>query len=133
MSLESERRAIGTRLTESRANIRAGMQASRASTFKRDLNALESSSRKQVKLSEPEVRGARPATSGIGSWTPPATNTGGGIASPVTETSYAAREFYSSQYVTTSDGMFVLEIEPVKKIVMLDADGGDFVQEFAAP
>lgn len=133
MSLESERRAIGTRLTESRAAIRDSMRASRASTFKRDLNALESGSRKVVDLSKVEPRGARPAGRGVAYYVPPDTTGSGGIASPVTETSYAAREFYSSQYVTTSDGMFVLEIEPVKKIVMLDADGGDFVQEFAAP
>lgn len=110
------------------------MANTRASSFKRDLNALESGSRKAATLSVVEAKGARPATRGEAVYVPPtSTGTGGGIASPVTETSYAAREFYDSKYITSPDGIFVLEIEPVKKITMLDADGGDFVQVFAEP
>ena len=83
MSLADERRAI-----------RNGVAASRASTFKSDLNALESSRRKSGGLLALERRGARVATKGRGAWNPanvPSTGTGGGIASPLTEPSYAAR------------------------------------------
>ena len=134
MSLESDRRAIGTRLTESRAAIRAGMQASRASTFKRDLNALESNSRKLVKLSEPEAKGARPATSGIGSWTPPTSNTGGGgIASPLVESDFAERIYWAEHSELSPDGLFSYTYTPIREITQLDANSLEVKQQFAEP
>lgn len=125
MSLADERRAI-----------RNGVAASRASTFKSDLNALESSRRKSGGLLALERRGARVATKGRGSWNPanvPSTGGGGGIASPLVEPSYAAREFWGDRYFTTSDGFFALQLQPVKKIVMQDANGNPVVQQFAEP
>ena len=125
MSLADERRAI-----------RNGVAASRASTFKSDLNALESSRRKSGGLLALERRGARVATKGRGSWNPanvPSTGGGGGIASPLTETSYAAREFWGDHYFLTSDGFFAHQLQPVKKLVMQDANGNPVVQQLAEP
>lgn len=134
MSIESERRAIGQRLTESRATIRDSMRASRASTFKRDLNTLETIPRKEPGLRVVEPRGARPATVGESYWSSskePAA--GGGIASPITEPSAAAREFWGAAVIATSDGIFTLEIEPIKKVVMQDANSVAAVFEYAEP
>jgi hypothetical protein len=64
---------------------------------------------------------------------PAAAATGGGIASPLTEPSYAAREFHPVQTLTSSDGLFVWELEPIKKIVMTDANDEPVVQIFAVP
>lgn len=123
MSLADERRAI-----------RNGVAASRASTFKSDLNALESSRRKNAGLLELERRGARSATKGRGTWNPAnVPSAGGGIASPLSETSFAAREFWDDHYFTTSDGLFALQLQPLKKIVMQDANGNPVVQQFAEP
>lgn len=146
MSLESERRAIGSnneaarrgigqRMINDRAAIKAGISAARASTFKADLNALESSPRKQVTLTNREAKGTRAATVGTGIYKAPAATaaTGGGIASPLTELSYAAREFHPAHVLASSDGLFEWEFEPVKKIVMVDANAAPVVQIFAVP
>lgn len=134
MSLESERRAIGQRLIDERAAIRDSMRASRASTFKRDLNTLETSPRKEAGLSIIEPKGARPATVGRAYWSSSKEPvSGGGIASPLTEGSYAAREFYDTRYLSTFDGVFVMQVEPIKKIVMTDANSAAAVQILAEP
>ncbi len=142
MSLESERRAIGSnnesarrgigqRMINDRAAIKAGISAARASTFKADLNAMETPPRKQVTLGTREAKGARAATVGTGVYKAPAA-TGGGIASPLTEASYATREFHPAQTLWTSDGYFAWEVKAPKKIVQTDANGAEVVQQFAA-
>lgn len=141
MSLESERRAIGTRLTASRSAIRESVRASRASTFKRDLNALESSGRKQVKLSETEVRGARPATSGTGTWIPPSSqNTGGGVASPLVEQTRVEggntvpdRAYHAEVALISSDGLFTYVVKPLQTLNFTDANAAESVVQLAAP
>ena len=130
MSLESDRRAIGTALTASRSAISASMQASRASTFKRDLNALETGTRKTVELSTVEEKGARPATRGVSVYVAPSSGTGGGISSPLTETDFAAREYWSGG-VMSSDGIFM--IPAIKTIALTDADGAAVVVNLAEP
>ena len=132
-SNEAARRGIGQRMINDRAAIKAGISAARASTFKADLNALETSPRKQVTLTNREAKGTRAATVGTGIYKAPAAKgTGGGIASPLTETSYAAREFHPAQTLWTSDGYFAWEVKAPKKIVQTDANGAEVVQQFAA-
>ena len=53
-----------------------------------------------------------------------------GIASPITEPDFSAREYYSAG-LRSSDGLFFLPA--VKKIVMQDANGMPAVFEFAEP
>ena len=134
-SNEAARRGIGQRMINDRAAIKAGISAARASTFKADLNALESSPRKQVTLTNREAKGTRAATVGTGIYKAPATTgvTGVGIASPLTEGSYAAREFHPARYLSSSDGLFVWQFEPPKKIVMADANDEEVIQLFAVP
>lgn len=131
---QAERQAIGQGMVADRKAIAAGISASRASTFKRDLNALESSPRRTVQLSQREARGTRPPTVGRGNYVAPPSSgqTGGGIASPLDEPSYAAREFHPSKTLWTSDGYFSWEVKPPKKIVQVDANGAEVVQQFAA-
>lgn len=129
---ESARRGIGQRMINDRAAIKAGISAARASTFKADLNALETPPRKQVTLGTREAKGARAATVGTGVYKAPAA-TGGGIASPLTEASYATREFHPARYLSSSDGLFVWQFEPPKKIVMADANDEEVIQLFAVP
>ena len=133
-SNEAARRGIGQRMINDRAAIKAGISAARASTFKADLNALESSPRKQVTLTKRDAKGTRAATVGTGIYKAPAAKgTGGGIASPLTETSYAAREYHPARYLSSSDGLFVWQFEPPKKIVMADANDEEVIQLFAVP
>lgn len=141
MSLESDRRAIGKRLTESRAAIRDSMRASRASTFKRDLNSLESGSRKVVALSDVEAKGARAATRGVSTYIPPASaGTGGGIASPLTEktrvdddATVPDRAYYDEVGLISSDGLFTYVVKPIQTLNFTDANTDEVVVELAAP
>lgn len=107
-------------LAQERAGIRAGVSSSRASTLKRDLNSLETSRRRTQELNTLERKGLRPVTRGRGVWKePPAANTGGGMAGPLTEPSFAAREYWPDGLVSP-DGLFVLPA--LKKIVWRDAN-----------
>ena len=142
MSLESDRRSIGQQLTASRAAISASMQASRASTFKRDLNSLESDSRKVVSLSTVEAKGSRPATRGVSVYVPPASTGGGGggIASPLTEqttvddgNTVPARAYYAEESLISSDGLFTYVIKPIKTLNFKDTNDDDAVFNLAAP
>jgi hypothetical protein len=70
---------------------------------------------------------------------PPRAGTGGppraksGIASPLVETSYASRTWHDSVSVTSSDGIFVILVKPVKTIDFKDPLQSDVQIEFKAP
>lgn len=91
---------------------------------------VQPKARKTLKAISP--RGPLPAQTSPGADTPnPARNTGGaGLASPLTEPSFAAREFWPTGLVS-SDGLFFLPAE--KKVVMQDAEGSPAVFEYANP
>lgn len=57
----------------------------------------------------------------------------GGIASPLTETAYADREFHTVKTITSTDGLFTLKIKPVKKIKFKDAANADVEIIFKEP
>ena len=56
-----------------------------------------------------------------------------GIASPLVEIDYAAREFHANHTILSSDGVFAMVVKPVKKITFLDALGNTVVMEYKAP
>lgn len=56
---------------------------------------------------------------------------GGGIASPLTEPDYTAREWHPVQTITSTDGLFVLEVSYLKAVSMLDAADRAVVFNFA--
>ena len=93
------------------------------------LRALTDSGEGKAKPEPLKTRGAVPmvkssaplAGSGAGT---------GGIASPLTEGSFAAREFWAGGY-TTTDGLFVLPA--IKKLVVNDANDAQVVINFAEP
>lgn len=138
-------------LAEQRAAIRAGIKANMDSgksaaaarraigedMVKRrtgrdevdDINAVIKQRRQRSALPALEARGGVPAQTGTGNYTaPPAASAG--LASPVTEPSFAAREYWPTGLVS-SDGLFFLPAP--KKIVMQDANGAEAVFEYAEP
>lgn len=120
MSLADQRRAGGAGNQAARRAIGTAITAARQSTFKQDLNSLETNSaRKAGALRVKEQPGARGATRGQADYSPPA-STGGGMASPLTE--IGAREYHPAVLVPSSDGIFTLQIEHVKKLTMQDAN-----------
>lgn len=81
--------------------------------------------------------GARPDTPGArGQGINPAASTSG-IASPLTEQKddqgAPKREYYATQLKTSSDGLFVLPIKPIKTLNLKDAKGADVVIKLAEP
>jgi hypothetical protein len=125
-------------LANQRAAIHAGMQASRASTIKRDLNSLEASKRKSAELKSLEQPGGRSAVRSVGQdRRQPTGNVTGGIASPLTEAvvdvggdMVADREYYAGGFIS-SDGLLVLPA--IKKQTFTDVNGAEVVFDFAPP
>lgn len=108
-------------LADERAATRSGVAASRASTFKRDLNSLETARRQTQVLNTLERKGQRVATRGRGVWKEPAkTGTGGGIAGPLVEPDAKQRAWWPNGYATT-DGLLVLPA--IKTLKLQDANG----------
>jgi hypothetical protein len=56
---------------------------------------------------------------------------GTGISSPLTETKYADREYYATFTLTSTDGLFVMELKRIKKMKFNDADNRFLEIDFA--
>ncbi|MCY1520912.1 hypothetical protein D9M68_557070 [compost metagenome] len=120
-------------LAQERAATRAGITAARTNTLRRDLNSLETQRRQIRELVTLERKGLRPATKGRGTWDPNKPTFGGGgggIASPLTEPSFAAREYWPSGW-PSSDGLF--EVPAIKVLHLEDADGAKVEINLAEP
>ena len=59
-------------------------------------------------------------------------DTGGGVASPLTETAYADRTFHAEYEIYSSDGLFSLKIKPVASMKFLDANSETVILNFKA-
>ena len=111
-SLADERRAIGRSMVQQRT----GQSTVDA------LNRVVTRQKAQKTLRQLDPRGGIAAQRGRADWAEsrPSSSGGGGVAWPLTEQSYAQRE-YHPQGEFTSDGLFYLPA--IKKIVLTDADG----------
>jgi hypothetical protein len=130
--IESERRAIGTRMeSERRANGRRIESERTGAAVQEDINSLVRPVVVRKQLATVPPVGALPLKRGRADYkAPAAAATGGGIASPLTEPSYAAREWWPAGMLS-SDGLFVLPA--VKSIDMVDADDAPVTFNYAAP
>lgn len=95
-----------------------------------DINALVNVPRTRKTLRTVEPRGALPGQIGSGTYTPPPANTGGGIASPLVESTAANREYFPAVLIPTTDGLAWARMRSVKKLVMADANDAEVVMEF---
>lgn len=132
-NLEDRRRAIGRRLTDERRAIGQAMIDRRTGQSQADeINALIREPRKRPGLRALEPRGAIAAQRGRGIYDPVAAghSGGGGIASPLTEASAAAREYWPAG-LASSDGLFVLPA--IKTLSLTDANGAAVIVELANP
>lgn len=143
MALGDERRASGRAMEANRRAIDGAMRAARQSTFKRDLNALESgtTARRSGALRSVEPRGGVPSSTARVDYTPPAnTGGGGGIASPLDEQTRIEdgavvpdRERWPEQTVSSTDGLLSFTIRPIKKTNFRDANNAEEVRNWAEP
>ena len=70
------------------------------------------------------TKGARPGTIATGR---PA-SAQSGVGSDLVENSYAEREYWPAVTVESTDGIFTLEIEPIKRVVLEGGGSFDFKQ-----
>lgn len=68
------------------------------------------------------------AASGVGK--PASAADGGSIASPLTETAYADRTFWTQKTLLSSDGIFVLKWTPIKSVKFTDANSSEVVMNY---
>jgi hypothetical protein len=129
---EAARRAIGTNNQSARRAIGQRIEAERrGESVVQDLNRLITPAQQRRTLRPVQPAGALPATRGRANYTPPpATNTGGGTASPLTEASALTREWWGTGWPST-DGIFEYPAE--KKVLMADANGAPVEFRYAGP
>lgn len=81
----------------------------------------------RVVVHPPKPRERLPAVGSPGTLPGRGTGTAGsgtgpaGIASPLTEPDYLKREYHADLILSSSDGVFTLELKPLKAIELLDA------------
>ena len=81
-----------------------------------------------------KARGAYPAVTSSAPLPGAAkSGSGAGIASPLVETSYAARQWWSDTQMTTTDGLVTFVVKPVKEITFLDQAATEIKLQFKAP
>lgn len=138
MSLADERRAIRENVAATRAPTAGAQRRAigqrleaerRGAQVVEDLQRLQRTPQQRRTLRTVPPVGAVPATRGRGTYTPPPA-TGGGIASPLTEQSYAAREYWAGGLPST-DGLLMLPAE--KRVIMTDANGAEVIFDYAEP
>src|SRR5437899_2703232 len=97
--------------------------------FVQDVNSIIQVQRlNQTLLDEVEIE-LITAVRGIGDATEPPKEQSGGIASPLKEIA-GSREYHEPDLITSSDGLFVIEHQAIKKAVFEDANGEQVVIEF---
>ena len=149
MALGDERRAIGRANEQSRRNIGSQIEAERRAIGRQieaerrgeavveDINSLVRPQRQSRPLKRLDPVGSIPAQRSSAPYKPRAATTAG-IASPLIEGASGAgatlaREYHAGITLTSSDGLISLDVEPLKKITMHDANGEPVVMEFAQP
>ncbi len=103
-----------------------------------DINSLVRPQRQAKALPRVQPVGAIPPQRSRGTYKAPAAAGTAGIASPLIEGAAGegatlAREYYAGITLTSSDGLISLDVEPLKKLTMRDANGEPVVMEFAQP
>ncbi|MCF6780931.1 hypothetical protein [Stutzerimonas stutzeri] len=144
MTNEQRRRASGAAMEASRRNSGAAMEASRRAggaameanrrgqQVVEDIHSLAPPPAQRKTLRTIDPVGALPPRRGSGVYQAPAAgnNTGGGIASPLTEVP-GSREYYASTVVIPSvDGSSYMAIQVPARIRMTDANGTEVVFQY---
>lgn len=79
------------------------------------------------------TRGALPAAKSAAVLGGSAPKTGGGIASPLVELSYASRQYHADKNLTSTDGMVTLVWSPLYQINLVDANNNAVVVRLDMP
>lgn len=133
-AVADDRRASGKAMESDRRQSGLDMASERRASgkaFRDDLRALADSETENKALPPAQERPPIPAARGVATYTRPA-QTGGGIASPLTEIDLDSREYYEDEkgFMYSTDYLFAVEIKPLKMIKMKDANKEDVVFVF---
>ena len=129
---EAARRAIGTNNEAARRKIGSDMIERRTGRAQvDDINALLNPPRERRTLKQLEPRGGVTGQVGTGNYTaPPATGTGGGISSPLSEVP-GSREYHTASVVIRSvDGSTYMAVQVPSRIKMTDSTGAEVIFEY---
>lgn len=129
---EEKRRAIGTNNEAARRKIGSDMIERRTGRAQvDDINALLNPPRERRTLKQLEPRGGVTGQVGTGNYTaPPATGTGGGISSPLSEVP-GSREYHTASVVIQSvDGSTYMAVQVPSRIKMTDSTGAEVIFEY---
>lgn len=137
-SMADDRRASGKAMAADRRQSGKDMASERRASgkaFRDDLRALADSETENKALPPARERQPIPAARGIATYTPPPTapSSGGGIASPLTETDFNSRTYHETSIALSGDFLLGMEIKPIKQITMTDADGQVVLMRYADP
>lgn len=92
--------------------------------------AAGSTSRQDKALPAGKPTSEIPSRSGTGK---PGSSGTGSIASPLTEQAYATRTFWPEKAITSTDGIFVIKVKPIKQMSFQDANLAAVVMNFSEP
>lgn len=84
------------------------------------VNRLKVRERGWAKATEPPGKGERPPSRGKGLPAAAGASSSGPVA--LAEADYSMREYWPVVHVTSSDGLFVIEIEPIRSILLESGD-----------
>ncbi|TLX54862.1 hypothetical protein DN824_20480 [Stutzerimonas nosocomialis] len=152
-AMEKSRRDSGDAMAKSRRDSGAAMETNRrgsgadneasrrGQSVAEDLHRLANPPTQRKPLPRVPPVGALPATVGVGNYVPPpAAGNGGGIASPLTEQTRLEagvpvpdRDYWPNQIMTSSDGLRVWEVRPIRTWRFTDAEGNPVVFNIAQP
>lgn len=141
-TLEEQRRATAAGMAASRAPTgQAQRQAGGQAMIERrtgrsqvdDINALVNPPRQRRPLPSIEPVGALPASRGRGDYKAPPPSAAGGIAGPLVEVSGSREYFANKTQFYTSEFLFVVEIQPLRRMTMMDANGAEVPFEYREP
>ena len=138
MSIADERRTSGKAMPADRRQSGKDMASERRASgkaFRDDLRALADSETENKALPPAQERPPIPASRGVATYAPPPTvpSSGGGIASPLTETDFNSRTYHETSIALSGDFLLGMEIKPIKQITMTDADGQIVLMRYADP
>lgn len=91
------------------------------------------SGRRKSGLDTVEPRGALPARRGVGEPRQAEAVGGGGAVGPFTEKENSREYFANKTQFYTSEFLFVVEIQPLRRMTMMDANGAEVPFEYREP
>lgn len=130
--IENERRANGDRIEQAR---RAGgdrlIEERTGRSVAEDINRLVTPPKSRRSLPTVPPVGPLPASQGRGVYERKGRASSGGMASPLTET--GERIYHPAVLLTTTDGIFTLQVQHVAQLHMTDVDGTEHEFNYQNP